>query len=91
MCRPLYPLQPPRTHANFVDSLWLQKLVLLDLYSKLIRDMPHSILIIRSYLFVFFCTYVTVQVLNVSECNPVYLYWQVQPDPGMFSTTVTFY
>lgn len=44
--------------------------------------MPYSKLLIRAYLFVFFCTYVVVQVLNVSECNPIYLYWQVLPDPG---------
>lgn len=44
--------------------------------------MPYSTLLIRGYLLVFFATYVTVQVLNVSECNPVYLYWQILPDPG---------
>lgn len=64
-------------------SLWLQKLVLLDLYRRLIRDLPFEKMLIRSYLLVFFASYVAAQVTTFSECSPVRLYWQIFPDPGM--------
>ncbi|KAH6606012.1 PTH11-like G-protein-coupled receptor [Trichoderma cornu-damae] len=62
--------------------LWLQKLVLMDLYRRLILNLPYEKWLIRSYLFVLFATYAVVQVLTFSECRPFYLYWQVVPDPG---------
>ncbi|KAL6870504.1 PTH11-type GPCR protein [Trichoderma novae-zelandiae] len=62
--------------------LWLQKLVLLDLYRRLIRDMPYEKWLIRTYLLIFFATYTIVQVFTFSECKPFHLYWQVLPDPG---------
>lgn len=64
-------------------SLWLQKLVLLDLYRRLIHDLPYEKWILASYLSVFFVTYTIVQVFTFSECKPFHLYWQVLPDPGM--------
>lgn len=64
-------------------SLWLQKLVLLDLYRRLIQDLPYEKWLIRTYLAVFFITYTIVQVLTFAECKPFYLYWQVVPAPGM--------
>ena len=60
----------------------MQKLVLLDLYRRLIRDLPYEKWLIRVYLFVFFATYTNVQVFTFSECHPFHLYWQVLPDPG---------
>ncbi|KAK4073914.1 hypothetical protein H0G86_003371 [Trichoderma simmonsii] len=62
--------------------LWLQKLVLLDLYRRLIHDLPYERWILSSYLSVFFVTYTIVQVFTFSECKPFHLYWQVLPDPG---------
>ncbi|UKZ76318.1 hypothetical protein TrVFT333_004020 [Trichoderma virens FT-333] len=62
--------------------LWLQKLVLLDLCRRLIRDLPFEKWLLRSYLFIFFVTYTIVQVFTFSECKPFHLYWQVLPDPG---------
>ncbi|POR33811.1 Uncharacterized protein TPAR_06003 [Tolypocladium paradoxum] len=71
------------TSRVFYNSyLWLQKLVLLDLYHRLLRDLPFEKIIIRSYLLVFFASYVAAQVTTFSECHPVRLYWQVVPDPG---------
>lgn len=67
-------------------SLWLQKLVLLDLYRRLIHDLPYERWILSSYLSVFFVTYTIVQVFTFSECKPFHLYWQVLPDPGMNET-----
>ncbi|KAK5995606.1 hypothetical protein PT974_04020 [Cladobotryum mycophilum] len=64
------------------SNLWLQKLVLLDLYRRLMIDMPYEKVLIRGFLFVFFATYVVVQVLTFSECKPFHLYWQVLPNPG---------
>lgn len=69
-------------------SLWLQKLVLLDLYRRLILDMPYEKLIIWSYYFIMLATYITVQITNVIECRPVRLYWQILPDPGTSARAV---
>ncbi|KLU80904.1 hypothetical protein MAPG_00001, partial [Magnaporthiopsis poae ATCC 64411] len=62
--------------------LWLQKLVLLDVYRRLIKNLWYERMCIWTYLAVFFATYVAVQVSTFSECNPIELYWQVMPDPG---------
>lgn len=71
------------TNRVFYNSyLWLQKLVLLDLYQRLIQDLPYEKWLIRAYLVVFFLTYTTVQVVTFAECKPFYLYWQVIPAPG---------
>ncbi|KAM0262484.1 hypothetical protein ACHAQJ_001738 [Trichoderma viride] len=59
-----------------------RKLVLLDLYRRLILDLPYEKWVIRSYLLVFFVTYTIVQVFTFIECKPFHLYWQVLPDPG---------
>ncbi|KAM0466362.1 hypothetical protein ACHAPV_001321 [Trichoderma viride] len=71
------------TNRVFYNSyLWLQKLVLLDLYRRLIQDLPYEKWLIRAYLAFFFVTYATVQILTFVECKPFHLYWQVVPDPG---------
>jgi hypothetical protein len=33
-------------------------------------------------------TYVAIQVATVIECRPIYLYWQVVPDPGTQFTRI---
>ncbi|KAL7898160.1 hypothetical protein HDV63DRAFT_32185 [Trichoderma sp. SZMC 28014] len=71
------------TNRFFYDSyLWLQKLVLLDLYRRLIQDLPYEKWVVRAYLAFFFVTYAAVQILTFVECKPFHLYWQVVPDPG---------
>ncbi|UPK92897.1 hypothetical protein LCI18_003832 [Fusarium solani-melongenae] len=62
--------------------LWLQKLVLLDVYRRLLLNLRYEKIIMISFLVVFFVTYVAVQVTTFSECKPFHLYWQVVPDPG---------
>ncbi|KAH7161815.1 hypothetical protein EDB81DRAFT_715620 [Dactylonectria macrodidyma] len=62
--------------------LWLQKLVLLDVYRRLLLNLRFEKLTIYSFLVVFFGTYVACQVTTFSECVPFHLYWQVVPDPG---------
>ncbi|KAH6970726.1 hypothetical protein BKA56DRAFT_559188 [Ilyonectria sp. MPI-CAGE-AT-0026] len=71
------------TNRVFYNSyLWLQKLVLLDVYRRLLLNLRYEKVTIYSFLFVFFCTYVTCQVTTFSECKPFHLYWQVVPSPG---------
>ncbi|UQC91447.1 uncharacterized protein CLUP02_16982 [Colletotrichum lupini] len=65
--------------------LWLQKLVLLDLYRRLLLNLRFEKITIWSFSIIFFCTYVACQVTTFSECNPFHLYWQVVPDPGACS------
>lgn len=40
----------------------------------------------RVYLAFFFATYVVVQVITFTECNPFDHYWQVLPAPGRFES-----
>ncbi|KAF4814866.1 hypothetical protein CGCTS75_v013192 [Colletotrichum tropicale] len=65
--------------------LWLQKLVLLDVYRRLILNLRYEKITIWSFCLIFFGTYVACQVTTFSECNPFHLYWQVLPDPGSCS------
>ncbi|KAI5459717.1 hypothetical protein BGZ63DRAFT_360319 [Mariannaea sp. PMI_226] len=62
--------------------LWLQKLVLMDVYRRLILNLRWEHAVVWSYCIVFAGTYIAIQVTTFSECNPFYLYWQVVPDPG---------
>ncbi|KAL9573141.1 hypothetical protein ACKAV7_002826 [Fusarium commune] len=74
------------TNRVFYNSfLWLQKLVLLDVYRRLLLNLRYQKTIMYSFLLVFFGTYVAVQVTTFSECVPFHLYWQVVPDPGTCS------
>ena len=68
--------------SNTFSSLLLQKLVLLDVYRRLLLNLRYEKIIMISFLVVFFVTYVAVQVTTFSECKPFHLYWQVVPDPG---------
>ncbi|KAL7938856.1 hypothetical protein V8C35DRAFT_276081 [Trichoderma chlorosporum] len=68
--------------AVYNSYLWLQKLVLLDLYRRLIHDLPYEKWLLRFYLFVFFVAFTIAQVYTFVECRPFHLYWQVLPDPG---------
>lgn len=68
-----------------LDSLWLQKLVLLDITRQLIKGLHWEYPVIRTFLAIFGATYVAVQVVTFTECDPFHLYWQVLPDPGLSS------
>ncbi|RMZ22705.1 hypothetical protein D0859_13267 [Hortaea werneckii] len=73
----------PAHDRGLLDScLWLQKLVLLDLYRRFYLCLPCERQIYLGYLVIFAITYVGVQLSNVTECQPVNLYWQIVPDPG---------
>ncbi|KZL63735.1 pth11-like integral membrane protein [Colletotrichum incanum] len=65
--------------------LWLQKLVLLDVYRRLLLNLRFEKMTIWSFCVIFFGTYVACQVTTFSECDPFHLYWQVVPDPGACS------
>ncbi|KAH7000841.1 hypothetical protein B0J12DRAFT_722695 [Macrophomina phaseolina] len=65
--------------------LWLQKLVLLDITRQLIKGLHWEYPVIRTFLAIFGATYVAVQVVTFTECDPFHLYWQVLPDPGSCS------
>ncbi|KAF5858356.1 hypothetical protein ETB97_004477 [Aspergillus alliaceus] len=65
--------------------LWLQKLILLDTYRHLLRNLSWERITLSSYLFVFAATYVAVQIVTFTECDPFNHYWRVLPDPGICS------
>ncbi|KAK0664090.1 hypothetical protein DIS24_g536 [Lasiodiplodia hormozganensis] len=69
--------------------LWLQKLVLLDITRQLIKGLHWEYIVLRSFYVVFAGTYIAVQVVTFSECNPFHLYWQVLPYPGTCSQAQT--
>ncbi|KAK1141909.1 hypothetical protein N8T08_008422 [Aspergillus melleus] len=65
--------------------LWVQKIVLLDTYRHLIRNLSWERPTLLAYLLIFASTYITVQVVTFTECDPFNHYWQVLPDPGTCS------
>ncbi|KAL5361126.1 hypothetical protein BJX96DRAFT_81522 [Aspergillus floccosus] len=62
--------------------LWLQKLVLLDTYRRLHSHLRWEKLTMISYIGIFAATYVAVQIVTFTECDPFNHYWMVLPDPG---------
>ncbi|KKA31155.1 hypothetical protein TD95_005287 [Thielaviopsis punctulata] len=62
--------------------LWLQKCVLLDVYQRLLHNVPWRKTALWVYLTAFFGTYVACQVTTFSECSPVKKYWQIVPSAG---------
>ncbi|KAJ6043411.1 uncharacterized protein N7446_001610 [Penicillium canescens] len=72
------------TNRVFYNSyLWLQKLVLLDTYRRLLRHLRWEKATMISYIGIFAATYVTVQIVTFTECDPFNHYWIVLPDPGI--------
>jgi hypothetical protein len=69
------------SHVSF--SLWLQKLVLLDTYRRLLTNLRWEKATMVSYIGIFAATYVTVQIVTFTECDPFNHYWMVLPDPGI--------
>ena len=59
--------------------------MLLDFYRHLIYHLPWEKITMITFLVVFACSYVVVQVVTFSECRPLELYWRVLPDPGKCS------
>ncbi|OQE14360.1 hypothetical protein PENSTE_c036G07533 [Penicillium steckii] len=71
------------TNRVFYNTyLWLQKLVLLDTYRRLIAHLHWEKVTMITYIAVFAATYVTVQIVTFTECDPFNHYWMVLPDPG---------
>ncbi|GIJ90360.1 hypothetical protein Asppvi_009314 [Aspergillus pseudoviridinutans] len=62
--------------------LWLQKLVLLDTYRRLHTQLRWEKVTVISYISIFLATYVIVQIVTFTECDPFNHYWIVLPDPG---------
>ncbi|CAI7616250.1 unnamed protein product [Penicillium glandicola] len=65
--------------------LWLQKSVLLDTYRRLLTMLRWEKVTMISYIGIFAATYVTVQTVTFTECDPFNHYWVVLPDPGVCS------
>ena len=65
-----------------VASLWLQKCVLLDFYRHLLRHQPWEKPIMLIYLVIFTGSYIAIQIVTFTECDPFDHYWRVLPDPG---------
>lgn len=76
------------SHISF--SLWLQKLVLLDTYRRLLTHLRWEKVTMILYIGIFAATYVTVQIVTFTECDPFNHYWIVLPDPGI-SFPLSFY
>ncbi|KAL8396886.1 hypothetical protein RB594_003834 [Gaeumannomyces avenae] len=62
----------------FNSFLWLQKLVLLDFYRRLIKNLWYERMCTWTYLAVLLATYASVQATTLSECRPLRLYWQAE-------------
>ncbi|CAP91563.1 Pc13g04940 [Penicillium rubens Wisconsin 54-1255] len=69
------------SHVSF--SLWLQKLVLLDTYRRLLTNLRWEKATMISYIGIFAATYIIVQIVTFTECDPFSHYWMVLPDPGI--------
>ncbi|KAF2127932.1 hypothetical protein P153DRAFT_432363 [Dothidotthia symphoricarpi CBS 119687] len=66
----------------YISYLWLQKLVLLDVFRRLLFKLRWEKMALWSYRGVFLVSFIATQISTFSECNPFHLYWQVTPDPG---------
>ncbi|KAE8357774.1 hypothetical protein BDV27DRAFT_151045 [Aspergillus caelatus] len=65
--------------------LWLQKFILLDTYRHLLRNLSWERITLGTYVLIFAATYVTVQIVTFTECDPFDHYWIVLPDPGVLN------
>ncbi|KAJ5976848.1 hypothetical protein N7501_000190 [Penicillium viridicatum] len=65
--------------------LWLQKSALLDTYRRLLTHLSWEKVTMISYIGVFAATYIIVQIVTFTECDPFNHYWIVMPDPGKCS------
>lgn len=61
----------------------MQKLVLLDTYRKLLTHLRWEKVTMISYFGIFAVTYIIVQTVTFTECDPFNHYWIVLPDPGI--------
>ncbi|KAJ5874133.1 uncharacterized protein N7529_002563 [Penicillium soppii] len=72
------------TNRVFYNSyLWLQKLVLLDTYRRLLTHLHWEKMTMILYIGIFAASYIIVQVVTFTECDPFNHYWIVLPDPGI--------
>ncbi|KAH6976265.1 hypothetical protein BKA56DRAFT_633521 [Ilyonectria sp. MPI-CAGE-AT-0026] len=62
--------------------LWVQKMVLLDIYRRLLLGLRYERQIMIFFITLISITWVAVIIVIFAECHPVYLYWQVVPDAG---------
>ncbi|KAH8819439.1 hypothetical protein F5884DRAFT_848762 [Xylogone sp. PMI_703] len=73
-------------NRTFYNSyVWLQKCVVMVLYERVLGVLPWADRVMKLYWFILAATYVVIQVVTFTDCRPIYLYWQVVPDPGTCS------
>ncbi|KAJ5151501.1 uncharacterized protein N7482_010753 [Penicillium canariense] len=62
--------------------LWIQKSVILLLYSCIFACLPLAVRIIKFFWVVLLVTFCAVQATTFVDCHPARLFWQVVPNPG---------
>lgn len=63
-------------------SLWLQKIVLLDIYRNMTSRLSNQKRILSTLAAFVLLSFLAVLILTFDGCRPIWLYWQVLPDPG---------
>jgi hypothetical protein len=71
-----------RHQLTLNDSIWIQKSVVLLLYKRMLNGLRWPSQIMNIYWITLGVTYVVVEICTFVDCYPLYLYWQVVPDPG---------
>jgi hypothetical protein len=62
-------------------SLWTQKLILFEVYRKLIRRLWYYKPVTITYFFILTTTLIACIVVTLTECRPLSLYWTIPKDP----------
>ncbi|KAB8263034.1 hypothetical protein BDV32DRAFT_146825 [Aspergillus pseudonomiae] len=62
--------------------LWLQKAVVLLLCQRILSGLPWPERMVRACWALLVASFAAVQITTFTDCRPLYLYWQVMPDPG---------
>lgn len=68
---------------SMVLRLWIAKGILWAFYSDIVDRMYNGPVVLRIAIGILIVTYIASILASLFECHPLYLYWQVLPDPGM--------
>ena len=52
------------------------------LYKRMLSSVRWADVTMKFNWVILAATYMVIQVVTVTECHPIHLYWQVVPDPG---------
>jgi len=52
------------------------------LYQRILCGLHQTSVVVKIYWGILAASYVVIQVVTFTDCRPIYLYWQVLPDPG---------